>query len=194
MIKPNPTESGRFGRARPGLGLMLLALIMMLVSGCGYHLRGMTSLDPVYQRVYIQGLSQGDPVYRTLAQLFENTHSQLVNDPGRATAVLVIDRNHVDRRVSVVDTQANVRQYELDQQLTYHVRLPDGRTTAPRTIRQARNYNYDPTGVLASSSNESQIRQELAETVGRLLFYGMRAPVRAKQPAKDGTRSGAGTP
>lgn len=160
------------------MALISLALLLT-VSGCGYHLRGVTQLDAAYERVYVQGLASSDPVYQQLQELFLNTHSQLVSDPTSATATLVIDDNHVEQRVAVVTPQASVQQYELYQRITYHVVLPDGRETAPRSISQARNYNYDPTSVLASSSNEAQIRQELAHTLARLLFYRLNAPLNA---------------
>lgn len=170
------------------LRLLWAMLVMALVvgtSGCGYHLRGVTSLDSAYQRVYVDGLSPSDPVYRALARQFANTHSELVTNPSEATATLVIDQDKVEQRIAVVNTQAVVQQYELLQRVTWHVRLPDGRVTARRTVRQARNYNYDPTGVLASSGNEAQIRAELAETMGRLIFYGLRAPLDAKKLGDD---------
>lgn len=162
----------------------VLLLMLTALSACGYHLRGVTSLDPVYQRVYVTGLAPSDPVYQALARQFANTDGKLVDSPTQATATLVIDSNRVDQRISVVSPQATIQQYELDQQLSWHVRLPDGRTTPERTIRQARNYNYDPTTVLASSGNEAQVRAELAETIGRLVFYGLRAPVNATKTTK----------
>jgi LPS-assembly lipoprotein len=158
--------------------MMLVGLpFLMAVSGCGYHLRGVTQLDPVYARVYVQGMASSDPVYQQLQQLFLNTHSQLVDNPIGATATLVIDDNQVFQRAAVVTPQATVQQYELYQRIRYHMVFADGKKTPERSIGQARNYNYDPTGVLASSSNETQISQELAQTLARLLFYRLNAPV-----------------
>lgn len=165
--------------------------LLMTLSGCGYHLRGVTQLDSAYERVYVQGMAQSDPVYQQLQQLFLNTHSQLVSDPRSATATLVIDDNHVEQRVAVVTPQASVQQYELYQRITYHVVLPDGRETPSRSISQARNYNYDPTSVLASSSNEAQIRQELAHTLARLLFYRLNVPLKAPSTTSTTSTSGA---
>lgn len=167
---------------RTGRGLrVLMAFVVMAVSvplvGCGYHLRGTTDLAPTYERVHVSGLSSRSDVYRTLASEFDNASATLVDDPREATARLVVVTDRVDRRVSVVDPGADVRQYELVHELAYHVELPDGSRTPTREIRQARNYNYDPTGVLASSSNENQIRRELGELVGQLLFYRLLAPI-----------------
>lgn len=157
---------------------VLTALSLSLsLSGCGYHLRGVATLDPAYQAVYVQGMSTGDPVYQQLQRLFRNTNSTLVTNPQQATATLVIDKNTVEQRVAVVTPQASVQQYELYQEITYHIELADGRRFREQTLGQARNYNYDPTGVIASSSNEAQIRQELAERLARLLFYRLNAPV-----------------
>ena len=178
MFSQNVSLHARFGSRRHSLWAAVLAVFTALsLGGCGYQLRGVTTLDPVYKAVYVQGMSSNDPVYQQLQQLFLNTHSTLVTDPQQATATLVIDSNTVEQRVAVVTPQANVQQYELYQRIRYHMSLPDGRRSAEQTIGQARNYNYDPTGVIASTSNEAQIRQELAETLARLLFYRLSAPV-----------------
>ncbi|MCL7744241.1 hypothetical protein LV476_04655 [Guyparkeria hydrothermalis] len=147
------------------------------LAGCGYHLRGMTEVAPTFERVHVSGLSRSGEVYRTLEQQFANANAQLVEDSRQATAQLVVEDESIERRASVVDPTANVRQYELRHEVTYHIELPDGSRTPTQRISQARNYNYDATGVLASSSNERQIRSELGELVGELLFYRLLAPV-----------------
>jgi LPS-assembly lipoprotein len=172
-----PNGSIRYRQAGRTLMALLVMAASLTLAGCGYHLRGTTELAPAYERVYVSGLSPRSEVYRTLAREFGNAEATLVDDPREATARLVVETERVDRRVSVVDPGANVRQYELVHELAYHVELPDGSRTPTREIRQARNYNYDPTGVLVSSSNESQIRRELGELVGQLLFYRLLAPI-----------------
>lgn len=180
MFSQNFSRHARLHSRRYSLwlwGAVLAVFTALSLGGCGYHLRGVTTLDPVYKAVYVQGMSASDPIYQQLQHLFLNTHSTLVTDPAQATATLVIDSNTVERRVAVVTPQASVQQYELYQRLTYHIELADGRRFPEQTLAQARNYNYDPTGVIASTSNEAQIRQELAETLARLLFYRLSAPV-----------------
>ncbi|MFW5954294.1 MAG: hypothetical protein ACOCSG_03225 [Guyparkeria sp.] len=167
-------------RAGPGQRILLtLVASFMIVSlaGCGYHLRGMTDLDPTFDRVHVSGLSTSGDVYRAFAGEFGNANAELVEDRRDATARLVVESDRVEERASVVDPSADVRQYELLHELRYHIALPDGSRTPSRRISQARNYNYDPTGVLASSSNEAQVRRELGELVGQLLFYRLLAPV-----------------
>ncbi|MFO7809199.1 LPS assembly lipoprotein LptE [Guyparkeria sp.] len=164
-------------RAFPVALAMVVAALMLITSGCGYQLRGVTEVDPTFERVYVSGLSKSSPVYRTLAAEVDKSEAVLVDDRRDATARLVVEGDSVEERASVVDPSADVRQYELLHELRYHIALPDGSRTPSRKISQARNYNYDPTGVLASSSNEGQIRRELGELVGQLLFYRMLAPI-----------------
>jgi LPS-assembly lipoprotein len=166
----------------PKLAVLALFALALSLSACGYHLRGVTALNPVYAKVFVQGMSESDPVYQQLQYLFQNTHSQLVRDPHQATATLVIDKNEVTQRVAVVTPQASVQQYELYQRIKYHIELPDGRTTQPQTLGRALNYNYDPVGVLASTGNQQQISQELAQSIAQLLFYRLSAPISAAKP------------
>ena len=147
------------------------------LAGCGYHLRGMTEVAPSFERLHVSGLSRTGEVYRTLERQFANIEARLVDDVSTATARLVVEEESVERRASVVGPSADVRQYELRYELTYHIELPDGSRTPSQRVSQARNYNYDSSGVLASSSNEGQIRRELGELVGEFLFYRLLAPV-----------------
>ncbi|MFW6021465.1 MAG: LPS assembly lipoprotein LptE [Guyparkeria sp.] len=156
---------------------MTVAAALLVTSGCGYHLRGVTEVDPTFERVHVSGVSKSSPVYRALLAELDKSEAVLVDDRREATARLVVESDSVEERASVVDPSADVRQYELLHELRYHIELPDGSRTPSREISQARNYNYDPTGVLASSSNEGQIRRELGELVGQLLFYRLLAPV-----------------
>ncbi|WP_407276719.1 LPS assembly lipoprotein LptE [Halothiobacillus sp. DCM-1] len=160
---------------RRALAWLLTIWLGLTLAGCGYHLRGVTALNPAYAKVFVQGMGSNDPVYQALANLFVNSNGALVTNPAEATATLVIDQNSVTQRVAVVTPQAVVQQYELYQQLRYHLSFPDGRRTAEQTLGLARNYNYDPVGVLASSGNEAQIRQELAESIAQRLFYRLMA-------------------
>ncbi|WP_372592481.1 LPS assembly lipoprotein LptE [Guyparkeria sp.] len=168
--------SAASGALRALVALASLVVVVQL-AGCGYHLRGMTQVDPAFERVHVSGLSKSGTVYRTLVAEFANADAELVDAPRDATARLVVESDTVEERASVVDPSADVRQYELLHQLRYRIELPDGSRTPSYEISQARNYNYDPTGVLASSSNEAQIRRELGELVGQLLFYRLLAPV-----------------
>jgi LPS-assembly lipoprotein len=176
----NPAGPNRGQRAARALSLCLAlaaAGALPLLAGCGYQLRGTTELDPTFERVHVSGLPARSDVYRALASEFDNARAELVEDRREATARLVVESDRVEERASVVNPSADVRQYELVHELRYHIELPDGSRTPSREIRQARNYNYDPTGVLASSSNESQVRRELGELVGQLLFYRLLAPI-----------------
>lgn len=159
------------------MAALTVAMVAVSMAGCGYHLRGVTELDPSFQKVRVTGLSRSSDVYRALAAEFANANAELVDDRREATARLVVENDRIEQRASVVDPTADVRQYELRHELRYHISLPDGSRTPSVRISQARNYNYDPTGVLASSSNEAQIRRELGELIGQLLFYRMYAPI-----------------
>lgn len=167
---------------RRGVLFALLVWLGVSLAGCGYHLRGVTELNPAYSKVFVQGMGTGDPVYQALANLFVNSNAELVTNPSAATATLVIDQNTVTQRVAVVTPQAVVQQYELYQQVKFHLSFPDGKKTAEQSFGLARNYNYDPVGVLASSGNEVQIRQELAESMAQRLFYRLMADAPTQAP------------
>jgi LPS-assembly lipoprotein len=89
---------------------------------------------------------------------------------GKATAILEIPQNQVVTEVLTIGDNARVREYRLTH--TVQFRLTDGagrELIALQTLRQSREISFDEQQILASSREQEYLREDLAETMARLL-------------------------
>jgi len=151
--------------------VLLFGLLSTLLIGCGYQLRDTATLSEHYRAIYVQNMKDSDPVYVALARYLRHSNARLVKEPTEATAFLVIERNEIRERVAVVDPRATAREFELTQVIDFYVEFKDGRKLAPRSLTASRAYDYDSKNVLSFVGNEQQARNELADTMARLIYY-----------------------
>lgn len=149
---------------------VVLALLGLLLSGCGWQLRGATSGNLQGVAVAVVTEANLPQLERSLRRGFEVTGATLV-EPDAADAVLVVLAEDSRRRAQSVDRRARVREYELEYSLRFRLERADGSLIAgPEVLSRRRGYRYDATDVLATQAREEEVRQELRREVTRLLL------------------------
>ncbi|BAZ93390.1 hypothetical protein TspCOW1_16700 [Thiohalobacter sp. COW1] len=158
------------------LPTVLVLLLALTLSACGFQLRGQANLPPEMARTQIQGLSEYSDLGRDLRRLLEGSGVQVVPSAEQATAILDIITNQAGRRVLSVQAGGKVQEYELIQRLVFSVRTTDGRLLLePQELELAREYLYDRFDPLASGSQEGEIRAEMRRDITQLLMLRLQA-------------------
>lgn len=143
--------------------------LALLLSGCGFHLRGAAQLPPAMQQTYIEG--GGSDMVRDLRLSLEASGAEVVDSPQAAGATLRILSEAFERRVLSVRSNAQVSEYELSYRVQFSVVGADGKQLlAPQTLNVVRDYRYDPNQVLGASSEESLLREEMQRDVSQLIL------------------------
>jgi LPS-assembly lipoprotein len=89
----------------------------------------------------------------------------------QATAILEIPKNEVLTEVLTIGDNARVREYRISHTVQFRVLRPDGAELIPlQTIRQARDISFDEQQILAVSREQEYVKQDLANTLSRLLL------------------------
>lgn len=159
---------------QPGLYLLSCILYLLLTS-CGFHLRGSVQLPPQMDVVYIQGGGDGLMV-QELRRALNASGARLVNEVGEANAILEILRADQERRVLSVGSSARVQEYELNYTVEFAVLRRDGSVLVPeQSVRIRRDYRYDENDVLGKSSEEDLIRKEMERDMAHTMMRKMRA-------------------
>ena len=87
-----------------------------------------------------------------------------------ATAFLEIPINNVVTEVLTVGDNARVREFRISHTVKFRVMDDDGLEIIPlQTIRQAREISFDEQQILATSREQEYLKQDLAETLARML-------------------------
>lgn len=164
--------------------LSLGILALLLLSACGFHLRGAVPLSPSMERVYIEGGSS--VLARDLRLNLEASGAEVVDEPQAARSILRILGETIDRRVLTVGSDARVQEYELIHAVRFALVREDETTLLPpQQVTVTRDYRFDPDRVLGAASEEALLREEmqrdLSQLVLRRLAYVGEEPAPASQ-------------
>ena len=160
---------------RHGLSLM----IVLATAACGFQLRESTELPP--QMAFTQFDIENE--YGTLARrvkvLLEQSDVTFVRGE-KATAILEVPTNKVVTEVLTVGDSARVREYRISHTVRFRLIDSEGVEIVPwQTLRQAREISFDEQEILAASREQEYLKQDLADTLSRLLVMrlGTASPV-----------------
>ncbi|MCA6061580.1 hypothetical protein HUF18_17505 [Thalassolituus sp. ST750PaO-4] len=147
----------------------LVVCSLILLSACGWHLRGVTPLPPEYRVMYLQSQASNSFNQQLKLQL-EFNDVVLTASAEDAPAILRIEPVDIERRTLSVSSSGQVGEFELNGRLTAHI-LHIGRDTDVEIeLKARRTLTNDVNNVVGTASAESQQRAELErELVNKLL-------------------------
>lgn len=162
------------------LGRLLLWLCLaVLVTGCGFHLRGAVELPPVLQDTFIKAEDPYSGVARELRTVLQSAGARLVESPSAATGVIHVISRRSERRILAVGTSGRANEYELFEQVTFALNDPAGKVLLQsQSISATRAIVFDPNEALGkvSEAEETRIRmrRDLARQIVTRVNVGMR--------------------
>ena len=146
-----------------------LLLVIVVLAGCGYQLRGSASLPQVMSVTYIQGLRPYSALVDDFAYALRTRNATVTSDPAAASAILKITGNNTEKLVQSVDTAGNVLEYEIRQTISFSISGPDRREMLPeQSISLSRDFLFTSTDVLAKAREERLVRRTLQENLVNL--------------------------
>lgn len=157
-----------------------LGLSILLLSACGFTLRGSQALPDTFKQVIIDSKVQYSeltralvkrlPVYQ-LSALVSNDETVLNNATG-AFVLLKLEPEKFERRLLSLFSSGQVAEYEIVYIVNYSVTFP-GKQIIKNSFRVSREYQDDPDQILAKSRELNlilaELREESADRMIRLL-------------------------
>lgn len=148
---------------------ILAALSALLLSGCGFQLRGEANLPPEMGRTQMIVNDEYSTLARRVRVILERSGVQFVAAE-QATAILEIPQNEVVTEVLTIADNARAREYRVTYTVRFRLTDAEGRELIDwQTLRQAREISFDEQQILASAREQEYLRDELAETMAQLL-------------------------
>ena len=146
-------------RLLPGLIALLLAVIL---TGCGFHLRGSGSANLPYQTMHV-ALPETAEVRIWLERYIKASgRTKIVDDAKLAEAVFQQLEDNRQKTILSVNAQGRVREYRL--QMTYRFRIVDDKgqeLVGPNTIALSRDISFDDSNVLAKDLEEGLLWRDM---------------------------------
>ena len=147
---------------------------MMVLSACGFHLRGLGNENkPLpFRTVFIE--SEG-ALQDSLNIVFDrDSRIELSESAALADAVLKVDGESIQKDILVINRGGNVNEYLLVLS-TRALLIKKGVQYPPLTITVRRTFSYSDNQILGKQSEEqvilSDMRNEAAEQILRRLSY-----------------------
>ena len=170
------------------VSFVLIYSVVVLLSACGFHLRGSIELPVELTEVAIEGTRPNGELGIALRNGFARVGGQVVDSAASAQSVLVITQDSTSRRVLSVDSIGQANEYELAYTLGFRLDDPDGNNrVVQQSINLRRQYRYDPTTTLAKADEEARLiremRQDAVRQMLRRLKAGIENPVSAASKA-----------
>ena len=149
-------------------------LMALIVTGCGFHLRGDIVLPALYDRVHIVAMGNTQ-VANALTDALRNVGSQIVASPEDSTSVVTILSSGTQRKALNVGGKS-IREYELQLDASFVVQDNKGvQLSEQQTVTVIRNFQNDPNDVLGKDNEEQLIRSEMVQPAVFQILRRMKA-------------------
>jgi len=145
--------------------------LCLLLSACGFHLRGTGSDDVQIPAIHVSFEDNYGELSRSLNALLVGGGTRIVQDPMQSPWSLFVSAERNNRRVASTNSQISVAQYELQMLVEMRLENRDGAVIIPATVLSTdRLYEYDASNLTGSDAEEQVLRSEMrAELVERIL-------------------------
>ena len=152
------------------LRILILGLLgAVLLSGCGFQLRGDADLPPEMDSTQLVVDDRNSVLVRRLMTQLEQQGVRFVDDED-ATAILEIPVNRVVTEVLTIGNNARVQEYRITHTVEFRLTEPDGTELLPtQTLSQAREISFNQQKILATSREQEYLKDDLAESLSRIM-------------------------
>jgi LPS-assembly lipoprotein len=155
--------------------ITLATVILLFVSGCGFHLRGSVELPAVMERTFLSGITADSALGSEIRNTLERAGGAVVADPDMATSTLVIQGEKVQKTVVGVNSNGKASEYELRHTLSYSLLDSEQKSLVEaQTVRVIRQFLYDSANVLSSGTEEAELRGEMRGSAVRQMINRLR--------------------
>jgi LPS-assembly lipoprotein len=156
---------------------VLIAALM--ITACGYHLRGSYDLPKGMNKIFLQG---GSPLLQEqLNNVLKTSSGRIVDSPEKANVILRIFSDDIERRTLSFSERGRSNDIELAGHLEFDVLDPKkGVLVSREPINFRREYYNDQQDALAKDTEETVIRKEMYLQVVRQIINRSRMALEAK--------------
>ncbi|MFA6386125.1 MAG: LPS assembly lipoprotein LptE [Candidatus Paceibacterota bacterium] len=156
----------------------VIVVVALLLSACGYHLRGAFELPGAMKSIYLEGGSE--QLRDQFKQLMSSSSGQLVSTRQGAGIVVRILGEESNRRSLSLSSRGKTNEFELYYRLEYELTNAGNVMLMERQpIEIRREYYNDQVDVMAKENEENGIRNEMYQQAVRTIANRARVALEA---------------
>lgn len=156
---------------------LLLITLMLLVSACGFHLRGYANLS--FKTIYINHANS--ELARDLVRSIKTTGVKIVANPDSADVVLEVLRDSRSKRILSLGSSAGtstgaVREFELFHVVSFRIKDRGSKEwLETQQIENRRDFSYSDVDALGKAYEETQLYDNMREDAVRQIVRALAA-------------------
>lgn len=148
---------------------LIFTISLSLLTGCGFHLRGVIDLPDSLSTIYVKAPQV--EIRDELGEALENSGATVVKHAAADAATISIERAQYHREVRTIDERGKSTGYILILDVDYSVVDSKGVSLVDKTRTSARrDYTFDETQALVAQRQEEILREELREDVSQAIL------------------------
>ncbi len=157
-------------------------LCMLLLSGCGFKLRGAYHLPEAMQTTYIDTAQSRSDFIRALKRSLKGSGINVVDKASDNAAALKVYNEQKTKRIISVDSKGRAREYALSYAVSFSVKaLKKDFEINEQIIQIEREFVFDTEDVLGNSREESRLYQEMEQDIIRLLLLRLQSKAQSSE-------------
>lgn len=138
--------------------LLVLLIAAVLLTGCGFHLRGQAAMQ--FKTLYLDAANPGTSLIRELRSNLESNKVELLDSPKQADVVLNIVSEVPDKQILTLDASGRVNEFELYYRVSLRAYDQQQNDLIPaEVIVMHVDFPYDANHVMAMGTQESMLYQ-----------------------------------
>ena len=158
---------------------LVVPLLLLLLSACGFKLRGDVDLPPVLQETFLKSENPYTGIARALRVELEAAGARIVENAEQATAILEITRENSQNRILSVGSTGKATEYEMLEEVSFVLTAPDGKVLLPaQSLRMVRDLVFDETELLGKVSESEQLHVQMRASLARQIITRIGAGLR----------------
>lgn len=141
-----------------------IAAACLILPGCGFALRGDTSIDASLQPIYILSDRASQELSLSLKRQFAINDVSISKSRKNAKLIVIIKLLDEDKRSVALDREARDAEYALFESASIELQSPDGKNLrGPHTLQQRRLIVNDPDNPVGEETESTIVRAEMRE-------------------------------
>lgn len=161
-------------------GNLMLALALLALTACGFHLRGQADL--AFQNLYMQGATSSQ-VANELRRLLKVNGVKVVPAAEQSDFQLDLMGESLEKRILSLSGGGKVREFELLYRVNFRTKATGSELWGPvQTVEGRRDYSYDDTQLLAKEGEEARLNNDMRSDAVREIMRRLSAQQATARP------------
>lgn len=153
---------------------VVVFFIASLLLGCGFHLKGQSSIPSELQTLELKLSTDPDFNNELITQLKKSSVKIITNDQLQTAAFLSVKLQQSPEVIVAQSSSTDLQVVRLKIQLEYSLKNAQGEWLAlQQSISQTRDFEADTSQILGKDSEKRQLYLQMKQSLVRILLYKM---------------------